>query len=40
MKNLCCRSLKQLKTELRRAKERLRHKDEVIQSFTQEVAVV
>jgi transposase len=30
LKNLCCRSLKELKVELRRAKERLRHKRNVI----------
>jgi transposase len=30
LKNLCCQSLKELKVELRKAKERLRHKREVI----------
>ena len=40
MKNLCCRSLDQLKTELRRAKERLRHKTRIIQSFFREVGLV
>jgi transposase len=30
LKNLCCQSLKELKVELRRAKERLRHKRDVI----------
>ena len=40
MKNLCCRSLDQLKTDLRRAKERLRHKTRIIQSFFREVGLV
>jgi transposase len=30
MKNLCCQSLEELKVELRKAKERLRHKKQVI----------
>ena len=30
LKNLCCESLKELKVELRKAKERLRHKRDVI----------
>ena len=30
LKNLCCRSLSELKVELRKAKERLRHKRDVI----------
>jgi transposase len=30
LKNLCCRSLSELKVELRKAKERLRHKKHVI----------
>jgi len=30
LKNLCCQSLSELKVELRRAKERLRHKRDVI----------
>jgi transposase len=30
IKNLCCENLAQLKTELRKAKERLRHKRDVI----------
>ncbi len=30
MKNLCCQSLAELKVELRKAKERLRHKKQVI----------
>jgi hypothetical protein len=30
LKNLCCESLSELKVELRKAKERLRHKREVI----------
>lgn len=40
MKNLCCRSIDRLKTELRRAKERLRHKVEIIKSFFREVGLV
>jgi transposase len=34
LKNLCCGHLDRLKTELRRAKERLRHKTEVIKMPT------
>jgi len=30
LKNLCCQSLKELKGELHKAKERLRHKRDVI----------
>ncbi len=30
LKNLCCQSLSELKVELRKAKERLRHKEHVI----------
>jgi hypothetical protein len=30
LKNLCCQSLSELKVELRKAKERLRHKKHVI----------
>ena len=30
LKNLCCKSLSELKVELRKAKERLRHKRDVI----------
>jgi hypothetical protein len=30
LKNLCCESLAELKIELRKAKERLRHKRDVI----------
>ena len=30
LKNLCCQSLAQLRVELRKAKERLRHKRDVI----------
>ena len=30
LKNLCCQSLSELKVELRKAKERLRHKRDVI----------
>lgn len=40
MKNLCCKGLDHLKVELRRAKERLRHKVDIIQSFIQEVGFV
>ena len=40
MKNLCCRSIDHLKTELRRAKERLRHKTRIIKSFFREVGLV
>jgi transposase len=32
LKNVCCRSLKELRSELRKAKERLRHKKDVILS--------
>ncbi|WP_251951707.1 hypothetical protein [Salinibacter ruber] len=39
MKNLCCQSLDHLRTELRKAKERLRHKTQIIKSF-QEVGLV
>jgi transposase len=39
MKNLCCQGLDHLKTELRKAKERLRHKTQIIKSF-QEVGLV
>ncbi|MCS3648530.1 hypothetical protein [Salinibacter ruber] len=40
MKNLCCQGLDHLKTELRKAKERLRHKTQIIKSFFQEVELV
>ena len=30
LKNICCQSLSELKNELRKAKERLRHKRDVI----------
>lgn len=40
MKNLCCKGLDHLKAELRRAKERLRHKVEIIRSFFREVGLV
>ena len=40
MKNLCCRGLDHLKTELRKAKERLRHKTQIIKSFFREVGLV
>jgi transposase len=40
LKNLCCRGIDHLKTELRRAKERLRHKVEIIKSFFREVGLV
>ena len=32
LKNVCCRDLAQLRTELRKAKERLRHKKNVVQA--------
>ena len=31
-KNVCCRDLEQLTTEVRKAKDRLRHKPEIIRS--------
>jgi transposase len=40
MKNLCCRGIDRPKTELRRAKERLRHKTQIIKSFYREVGLV
>ncbi len=40
MKNLCCKGLDRLRTELRRAKERLRHKTRIIRSFFREVGLV
>ena len=40
MKNLCCRDLDHLKSELRKAKERLRHKVEILKSFFREVGLV
>ncbi len=40
MKNPCCQGLDHLKTELRKAKERLRHKTQIIKSFFQEVELV
>jgi hypothetical protein len=40
MKNLCCRGLDHLKAELRKAKERLRHKTQIIKSFFREVGLV
>ena len=40
MKNLCCRGIDHLKTELRKAKERLRHKTQIIKSFFREVGLV
>jgi transposase len=40
MKNLCCQGLDHLKTELRKAKERLRHKTQIIKSFFREVGLV
>ena len=40
MKNLCCRGLDHLKAEFRKAKERLRHKTQIIKSFFREVGLV
>ena len=40
MKNLCCQSLDHLRTELRKAEERLRHKTQIIKSFFREVGLV
>ena len=37
LKNVCCHSLAELRTELRKAIARLRHKVSVIQGFTREV---
>lgn len=37
LKNVCCHSIAELRTELRKAIARLRHKVSVIQSFTHEV---
>ena len=39
-KNLCCWDIDHLKTELWRAKERLRHKTQIIKSFFREVGLV
>ena len=39
-KNLCHRGLDHLKTELRKAKERLRHKTQIIKSFFREAGLV
>lgn len=40
LKNLCCRNLEHLRRELRRAKERLRHKREIIQACFRQVGLV
>lgn len=40
LKNLCCRNLEHLRSELRRAKERLRHKREIIQACFRQVGLV
>ena len=40
MKNLCCQGLDHLKTELRKAKEQLRHKTQIIKRFFREVGLV
>ena len=37
LKNVCCHSMAELRTELRKAIARLRHKVSVIQGFTREV---
>jgi len=34
LKNLCCHNLRELRDELRKAIERIRHKTDIIQSFT------
>ncbi len=40
MKNLCCAHLEELKVEFRRAKERLRHKREVIRACFKQVGLL
>jgi transposase len=40
MKNLCCAHLGELKVELRRAKERLRHKREVVRACFKQVGLL
>ena len=40
MKNLCCQGLDHLKTKLRKAKEQLRHKTQIIKSFFREVGLI
>jgi hypothetical protein len=40
MKNLCCRHMQMLKTELRKAKERLRHKTHLIKACFRQVGLV
>lgn len=40
LKNLCCRHLQMLKTEFRKAKERLRHKTDVIKACFRQVGLV
>ena len=40
LKNLCCRDLEHLRGELRRAKERLRHKRKVIRACFRQVGLV
>ena len=40
VKNLCCQGLDHLKTELRKARERLRHKTQIIKRFFREVGLV
>lgn len=40
LKNLCCRNLEHLRGELRRAKERLRHKREIIRACFRQVGLV
>lgn len=40
MKNLCCQHLDMLRVELRKAKERLRHKTEIITACFRQVGLV
>jgi transposase len=37
LKNVCCHDLPELRTELRKAVARLRHKKDIIQSFVRQV---
>ena len=40
LKNLCCRNIEHLKEELRKAKERLRHKKHIIRACFQQAGVL
>lgn len=40
LKNLCCKNIQHLRRELRKAKERLRHKTDVIKACFQQVGLV